>query len=63
MAASATTVSALPPSSPAKRRRVTNLPPAYLTGRDAGATVPGWKNGTFAASAGRRRRSCGVGRC
>jgi choline dehydrogenase-like flavoprotein len=41
----------------------TNLPQSYLTTRGAGAIAPGWKHVTFAASAGRRRRSCAAGLC
>ena len=43
-------------------RPVTNLPQAYPTVCAAAAMVSACKHVTFAASAGRRRRSCGAGR-
>ena len=40
---------------------VTNIPKLYLTNRSYRATAAGWRRGTFAALAGRRRRNSGGG--
>jgi hypothetical protein len=42
---------------------ITNTPRIYLTSCVGDVRVRGWKHVTFAASGGRRRRSCGAGLC